>query len=184
MTTSGTPNNNTSVQKAANITVANAGEYASPVQYNHAYKTRTKKLETVGVGTAESITARSTYQLTNVDTVVARFLTATEATTANGVFFIAKEDCKIAEVSLRFSTTSTSGTATLYKASSGTALGSGTAITNAVSIAGTANENVDGSLIANTISVAKGQALGIVFAGTVTNLVGLIVSVKITRLVP
>lgn len=184
MTTSGTPNNNKSVQKGAGVIIANAGEYASPVQYNHSYKTRTKRLEAVGVGTQESIIARSTYLLKESDNIVTKFLTATETTTANGVFFIATEDFKITEVSLRFSTTSTSGTATLYKANNGTALSSGTAITNSIPISGTANTNVSGTFVANTTNITKGQSLGIVFAGTVTNIVGLVISINITKLVP
>ncbi len=181
MATSGTPNNNKSTQKRFDIGSANSIEYITVVPNNHAYKTRTKKLEVVSVGTAESITARTTNEMTERDTIYARYATATDAITANGVFFMAKENCRIREVSLRHSGTSTSGTATLYKAASGTAIGAGTAMTAATDLSRAVDINRDIALIANTTFLRKGEVLGFVFAGTMTSLTGLVVSVLITR---
>ena len=181
MATSGTPNNNKSTQKRYDIGSANSIEYRTVVPNNHSYKTRTKKLEVVSVGTAESITARTTNEMTERDTIYAQYPTAGDAITANGIFFMAKENCRIREISLRFTTASTSGTATLYKAASGTAISAGTAITTAMSLSGTADTNVDGTFVANTAFIKKGEVLGFVFAGTMTSLTGLVVSVLITR---
>lgn len=182
MATSGTPNNNKSTQKRFDIGSANSIEYRTVVPNNHSYKTRTKKLEVVSVGTAESITARTTDETTQRDTIYARYATAGDAITANGVFFMAKENCRIREVSLRHSGTSTSGTATLYKAASGTAINAGTAMqTVATDLSRAVDINRDITLIANTTFLRKGEVLGFVFGGTMTGLTGLVVSVLITR---
>lgn len=181
MATSGKPNNNKSIQKRYDIGSANSIEYRTVVPNNHAYKTRTKRLEVVSVGTAESITNRTTNEMTERDTIYAQYPTAGDAINANGIFFMAKENCRIREISLRFNTASTNGLAILYKAPSGSAIVAGTAITDAMSLAGTANTNVNGTFIANTTFIKKGEVLGFVFDRTMTGLTGLVVSILITR---
>ena len=181
MATSGTPNNNKSTQKRYDIGSANSIEYKTIIPNNHAYKTRTKRLEVVSVGTAESITARTTSEMTERDTIYAQYPTAGDAITANGVFFMAKENCRIREVSFRHSGNSTSGTATLYKAINGTAISGGTAMSNAADLTRNNDINRDITLLANTAFLKKGEVLGFVFAGTMTGLTGLVVSVLITR---
>ena len=114
-----------------------------------------------------------------VDFIVTKNIpNATDAT--NQVLLIAPFELDVVSIQARHKTASTSGTADLVKASSGTALSAGTTLLSAtMSNSGTADTNVDGSLL-TTIGgkrVTKGQALGLVFAGTLTNLVDLDITV-------
>lgn len=83
-----------------------------------------------------------------------------------------------------FGTASTSGTVTIEKLTGTTAPGGGTALlTGTVSLAGTANTVLTGTPLTNTstLTLASGNRLGIVFGGTLTNLVGLCVVVSLKR---
>jgi hypothetical protein len=87
-------------------------------------------------------------------------------------------------VQVVFGTASTSGTVTIEKLTGTTAPGGGTALlTGTVSLAGTANTVLTGTLITNTstLTIASGNRLGIVFGGTLTNLVGALVVVSLKR---
>lgn len=89
-------------------------------------------------------------------------------------------------VSVRFSTASTSGTLQIEKTPSATAVGSGTNIlSGTVSLAGTANTVVFGypsaSVAAATNLISNGDSFSAIFAGTVTNLVGMTITLYIAR---
>lgn len=100
--------------------------------------------------------------------------------------FIADTDFELLSVQYQFVTASTSGTLTLRSCSSGTAVGSGTAMlasTLDLSAAKTANTPYTGTLAVGQAArkIPKGYALGLDFGGTVTNLVGLCVTIVLQR---
>lgn len=99
--------------------------------------------------------------------------------------FIALRACRVKSARSAFATASSSGTWTVEKTPSGTAPGSGTALlTGAVALSGTANTTVAGTLIATqaSLTLAAGDALSIVIAGTMTNLVGGMATIGIAPL--
>ena len=108
---------------------------------------------------------------------------ATDA--ANQVLLIAPFELEVVSIQARHDTASTSGTMDLVKAADATALSAGTSVLSAtMSNAGTANTNVSGALLTTIAGkkVPKGSALGLVFAGTLTNLVNLDVTVILRQL--
>jgi hypothetical protein len=89
-------------------------------------------------------------------------------------------------VAVRFSTTSTSGTLQIEKTPSATAVGSGTNIlSGTVSLSGTANTVVFGypssSVAAATNLLSNGDSFSAIFAGTLTGLVGMTITLYIAR---
>lgn len=93
---------------------------------------------------------------------------------------------KLAGVSLRYGTASTSGTLMLEKTPSGTAVASGTNIlASTVSLSSTANTVNSGFLstsLSNANSVlSPGDSISALFAGTLTNLAGLTITLYIAR---
>lgn len=108
---------------------------------------------------------------------------ATNAT--NQILIIAPFDLKLISVQTRHRTASTSGTMDVVKAASGTAISAGTSLLTAtMSNAGAADTNVSGSLKTGIgdLHVPKGTALGLLFAGTLTNLVDLDVTVVLRQM--
>lgn len=111
--------------------------------------------------------------------------TVANATDAvNEVLLIAPFDLKVLSIRARHKTASTSGTLDLVKAASAVALSAGTTLlTTPMLNSGAADTTVEGSLL-TTIGgrdVPKGSALGFVFAGTLTNLINLDVTVTIRQ---
>jgi len=108
---------------------------------------------------------------------------ATDAT--NQVLLIAPFDMKVVSIKARHRVASTSGTLDLVRAASGVAVSAGTSLLTAtMANGGTADTNVEGSLktgIAD-LHVNKGEALGLLFAGTLTNLEDLDVTVVARQL--
>lgn len=99
--------------------------------------------------------------------------------------YIAPFPIEVVGVQCIFATASTSGTVTVEKDTGTTAPGSGTAVlTGTMSLAGTANTTVTGTLVSapGTLQFAKGDKVAVVFGGTLTNLVGLCVSVLLKRI--
>jgi hypothetical protein len=93
---------------------------------------------------------------------------------------------KLLGVSLRYSTASTSGTLQIEKTPSATAVGSGTnQLAATVSLSSTANTVNSGFPATNVASanqlIGPGDSLSAIFAGTVTNLVGLTITLYIAR---
>lgn len=108
---------------------------------------------------------------------------ATDAT--NQVVLIAPFDLKVISIELRHRVTSTSGTLDLKKAADVVTLANGTSLLTAVmSLSGVAETKVTGDLV-TTIGgtvVPKGYGLGFVFAGTLTNLADLLVTLIVRQL--
>lgn len=104
------------------------------------------------------------------------------ATTVTQIFFIANVPSVIASLQYRTRVGSTSGTATFFKVPSGTAVGSGTAISAAVDLSATpAVDTVfQIPLLQSAVGLNPGvllqpnESIGVVFAGTMTNGVGLL----------
>lgn len=90
---------------------------------------------------------------------------------------------KIAGVTATFGTASTSGTLQVEVATGTQAIGAGVnQLTGTVSLAGTANTPVNGTVIASPTTIAAGSRINLIFAGTVTNLANASVSVALQRL--
>lgn len=90
---------------------------------------------------------------------------------------------QVAGVSVVFGTASTSGTLQVEVATGTQAVGSGTSqLTGAVSLAGTANTTVNGTLIASPTTVSAGARINLIFGGTVTNLANASITVTLKKL--
>jgi hypothetical protein len=106
------------------------------------------------------------------------------ATAVSQSIYIAATTLQLAGVQIVFGTASASGTFTLEHLTGTQAPGSGTVmLTGTLSTAGTANTVLTGTLVATlaTLQLAAGDRIGAVFAGTETGLVGLNVTVTLTR---
>ncbi len=91
--------------------------------------------------------------------------------------------CKLVGVSACFTTTSSSGTLQVESCPVGTAPGSGTdLLSSTVSLAGTANVSVDGTVSPSAAALAVGDRVALDFGGTVTGLVNLYVTLRFKRL--
>lgn len=90
---------------------------------------------------------------------------------------------KIAAVTATFGTTSTSGTLQVEVATGTQAIGAGTnQLTGTVSLSGTANTPVNGTIVASPTTIAAGSRVNLIFAGTVTNLANASITVALQRL--
>ncbi len=104
---------------------------------------------------------------------------AAAAFTGTVPLMILPEACDIEKITMRWSTASSSGTALFESAASGTAPGSGTALTGAELTSGTANAPVDLSFVTTNpqINLPSGSLISFRAAGTATGLVGLMVQI-------
>jgi hypothetical protein len=90
---------------------------------------------------------------------------------------------KVAAVSAVFGTTSTSGTLQVEVATGTQAVAAGTnQLTGTVSLSGTANTTVNGTLIASPTTISAGARVNLIFAGTVTNLANCVITVALQRI--
>lgn len=90
---------------------------------------------------------------------------------------------QVAGVSAVFGTASSSGTLQVEVATGTTAVGSGTnQLTGTVSLAGTANTTVNGTMIASPTTVSAGARVNLIFGGTMTSLANCAVTVALQRL--
>ena len=114
---------------------------------------------------------------------VSTILPYTDAASANfytGTFWTAPAKCVVDSVVARWDTNSSSGTVTVHKVPSGTAIDSGTALlSSTISTASGAATNATGTLssTASTLELAAGDSLQLVDSGTLTSLANLQVSV-------
>ena len=184
-----TLNNNKSVFKGSgrDVGVNNGIENQSVfnTQPSNAFTTfRGPKQLKLSAGTTESFTARAKQIDDDYETFVVKFPLASDAVAANGAIFIAEHDYVIDSVKARWGAASTSLTATLYKANSGTALSDGIPISSALDTSPTVDTNNSATLVSESArGIREGQAVGIVFAGTATNLVGLVISITARRVI-
>lgn len=90
---------------------------------------------------------------------------------------------QVASVSARFGVASTIGTLQVEIAGAGVAVGSGVnQLTAPVSLSGTANTAVNGTLIGSPNVIVPGAAVNLIFAGTVTNLANCTIVVALQRI--
>jgi hypothetical protein len=90
---------------------------------------------------------------------------------------------QIAAITATFGTASTSGTLQVEVATGTQAIASGTnQLTGTVSLSGTANTPVNGTLIASPTTISAGNRINLIFAGTVTNLANAQVTVFLRRI--
>ncbi len=110
----------------------------------------------------------------NADANIIMVNASLSATDASRAVFIANRAMILKTVKAVFSTASSSGTLQIEKLTGTTAAGSGTnLLTGTMSLSGTANTVVSGTLIATIASLtfAAGDRLGVVIAGAMTSLV-------------
>lgn len=89
---------------------------------------------------------------------------------------------QVAAVSARFGTASSSGTLQVEVAGAGVAVASGVnQLTGTVSLAGTGNTTVNGTVIASPTNIVAGSAINIILGGTLTNLANCGVTVTLRR---
>lgn len=90
---------------------------------------------------------------------------------------------KVAAASAVFGTASTSGTLQVEVATGTQAVAAGTnQLTGTVSLAGTANTVVNGTIIASPTTISAGARVNLIFAGTVTNLANCAISVVLQKI--
>ncbi len=90
---------------------------------------------------------------------------------------------RVAAVTVNFGTASTSGTLQVEVATGTQAVGAGTnQLTGTLSLSGTANTPVNGTVIASPTTITAGARVNLIFAGTVTNLANCTVSVSLQRI--
>ena len=184
-----TLNNNKSIFKGSgrDVGINNGIEHVSVfnTQLSNPFTTfRGPKQLKLSAGTTESFTPRAKQIDDDYETFVVKFPLATDAVAANGAIFIAEHDYVIDSVKARWGVASDSLTATLYKANSGTALIDGTPISSPIDTATTANTNNSATLVSESArGIKENQAVGIVFSGAATNLVGLVISIKARRVI-
>lgn len=86
-------------------------------------------------------------------------------------------------VSVSFGTASTSGTLQVEVATGTQAIAAGTnQLTGTMSLSGTANTTVNGTMIASPTTISAGNRINLIFAGTVTNLANAIVTIALRRI--
>jgi hypothetical protein len=89
---------------------------------------------------------------------------------------------RVVSVSAVFGTASTSGTLQVEVATGTQAIASGTnQLSGTVSLAGTANTVVNGTLIASPTTITAGSRVNLIFAGTVTNLANAAITVGLAK---
>jgi hypothetical protein len=107
-----------------------------------------------------------------------RSLNWTPTSSATAIMLVVPRTVVIQSIVARVETAGSDGgtvTATIYKAPSGTAIGSGVALhSGTINLKGTAatNQTLTLSTVAGALEVAAGSAIGIVFTGTLTAAVG------------
>lgn len=142
------------------------------------------------VDTGASLAVTSADALTVGGTIVPQtepliFSVPAATQAVNQAIFVAETTYQVAGLKAVWGTASSSGTVTIEKLTGTTAPGSGTALlTGTISTAGTANTVTTGTLIATlaSLKLAAGDRLGVVFSGTETGLVGLVLNVTLKRI--
>ena len=90
---------------------------------------------------------------------------------------------KVVGASVVFGTASTSGTMQIEVATGTQATGSGTnQLTGTMSLSGAANTTVNGTIIASPTTIAAGNRVNVIIAGTMTSLANCTVSVVLQRI--
>ncbi len=90
---------------------------------------------------------------------------------------------KVVSATATFGTASSSGTLQVEVATGTQAIASGTnQLTGTVSLAGTANTPVNGTIIASPTTISAGARVNLIFAGTVTSLANASISIGLQRL--
>jgi len=89
---------------------------------------------------------------------------------------------KITGATVTFGTASSSGTMQVEVATGTQAIASGTnQLTGTMSLSGTANTPVNGTVIASPTTIAAGSRINIILAGTLTSLANCVVTVSLAR---
>ena len=102
------------------------------------------------------------------------------SSTVTQAIYVATFPMLITDVRLRIRVGSTSGTATIYKAPSGTAAASGTQLTGSIDLSATPTADTTiivpllGSAGMAGFTMAPGDSIAVVIAGTMTNGVGVL----------
>lgn len=111
-------------------------------------------------------------------------ITGVVAASTSAYFAVAPVPLEVVDIRATWTTGSSSGTAKVVKGAAGTAVGSGTDMTATVTLAGTANTPVSAAPVATVANTrcAAGDQLGIVYGGTMTSLVGGVITVRFRQI--
>ena len=194
MSTSGTQSTTYSFQKGGGaMAVSSAVTLGNNIVSNEATPQnlslgqsvpRIPKLVTPVTGTDEAFDPRPT--MIEDDNEVYTFFFPAAATCADGHLMVANYNYIVHEVKCKFATASTSGTVDIKICDDGEAISSGQSVlSSTMSIAGTVDTNVTGTLSTDSSNriVNPGQSIAIDFAGTLTNIAGLTVTLVLRRII-
>ena len=187
MSTSGSSSNNNSfvrgvgslLSKGTKILVSSVTPKNLALGAN---QTRTPKLIRPTAGTTEVFSVRSTTMEDDHEVYNFRFGVAGDC--VDTCVFIARYEYVISSFTVRYAVASTSGTVTLDVVDSGEAPSAGTsALSTTVSLSSTADTNISGTLSTTQTDrlLSAGQSLALNFGGTMTSIIGLVVSVSLRR---
>lgn len=135
---------------------------------------------TQAVTTADGLTVNSV-----IVPVVQYFSFPIFVTDLSKTIFTAVEAFQVTSVRAVFEVASVSGAITVEKLTGTTAPGGGTAmLTGTLSLVGTADAVLSGALTATTsvLQLAAGNRIGIVLSGTLTSLIGAVVTIGLKRI--
>lgn len=136
-------------------------------------------------GTNEVFSARATQIESDAETYTYQFAAA--ANCVDSHVLVAKYNYIFDSVTVKFVTASDSGTLNVRVCDDGEAVGSGTSVLDStISLAGTTNTNVAGVLTTTQANrfIKPGQSIAFDFGGTVTNIVGLTITMTLRRVIP
>lgn len=151
------------------VAVGNPGmmyDTDSPTNLSLSTPKRGSDVHSVTAGSDENFSART--EIMSDDHDILTFRVESDYDT-DRVFFVADREMELKSATARAGTAGGSGYGvTINKVGSGTAIGSGTAMTSLIALNGTANTNVEATLSTTraNLKVSSGQAVGIEFAGT------------------
>lgn len=140
------------------------------------------------VATAKALAVTTADKLTVGSVIIPQTKTivwSPFATDLTQAFFIADEAYQVTAVRAVFGVASISGTLQIEKLTSTTVPGSGTSmLTGTLSLAGTANTVLSGTLsgTVGNLQLAAGDRIGGVLAGTLTSLLGAVVTLTLKRI--
>lgn len=188
MSIEGTQSSSFAFQKGAGLQVSLANSIkskrnaAAQNQKLGASVPRIPEIVTPVTGSNEVFNARSV--LSENDNEVYTFNFPAAADCVDSHIMVANYSYVVDSVKAKFVTASDSGTVDIKICDDAEAISAGTSVlSSTMSIAGTANNNVTGSLSATQADrkIKKGQSIAIDFGGTVTNIAGLVVTLVLRR---
>jgi len=190
MSIQGTQTSTYSFQKGGGLQVdlANTIKANTPVPQNLSlgqFVPRLPEIVSPVTGTNEVFSARATQIENDAETYTYQFAAAGNCVDSH--VLVAKYNYIFDSATVKFVTASDSGTLNIRVCDDGEAVSAGTSVLNsAISLAGSANTNASGALTTTQANrfIKPGQSIAFDFGGTVTNIVGLTITMTLRRVIP